>query len=70
LKGEETVGYSIIDLSTNTTHPFAGLEPSDVQIGQFYLSQAGLDLAEQVIEDLYDVEVLIEHNLHDPKLIY
>jgi len=24
----------------------------------------------QVIEDLYDVEVLIEHNLHDPKLIY
>ena len=24
----------------------------------------------QVIEDLYDVELLIEHNLHDPKLIY
>jgi len=51
LKGEETVGYSVIDLSTNATHPFAGLEPSDVQIGKFYLSQAGLDLAERVIHN-------------------
>jgi general stress protein 26/nucleoside-triphosphatase THEP1 len=49
LKGEETVGYSIIDLATNATHPFAGLEPSDIQIGKFYLSQAGLDLAERTI---------------------
>lgn len=49
LRGEETVGYSIIDLSTNATHPFAGLEPSDVPIGKFYLSQAGLDLAERTI---------------------
>ncbi|MBE0635300.1 pyridoxamine 5'-phosphate oxidase family protein [Candidatus Bipolaricaulota bacterium] len=49
LKGEETVGYSIIDLSNNTTHPFAGLEPDDVQIGKFYLSQAGLDLAQRTI---------------------
>jgi len=51
LKGEETIGYSIIDLSTNATHPFAGLEPSDVQIGKFYLSQAGLDLAERTIRN-------------------
>ncbi len=49
LKGEETIGYSIIDLSTNATHPFAGLEPSDVQIGKFYISQAGLDVAERTI---------------------
>ena len=49
LKGEETIGYSLIDLSINATHPFAGLEPSDVQIGKFYLSQAGLDLAERTI---------------------
>lgn len=49
LKGEETVGYSIIDLATNATHPFAGLEPSDVQIGKFYLSQTGLDVAERTI---------------------
>ena len=51
LKGEETFGYSIIDLSTNATHPFAGLEPSDVQIGRFYLAQAGLDLAERTIRN-------------------
>jgi nucleoside-triphosphatase THEP1/general stress protein 26 len=51
LKGEETVGYSIIDLSNNATHPFAGLEPSDVPIGKFYLSQAGLDLAERTIRN-------------------
>ena len=49
LKGEVTIGYSIIDLSNNATHPFAGLEPSDVQIGKFYLSQAGLDVAERTI---------------------
>lgn len=51
LKGEETIGYSLIDLSNNATHPFAGLEPSDVQIGKFYLSQASLDLAERTIRN-------------------
>jgi len=54
LKGEETIGYSMIDLSTNATHPFAGLEPSDVQIGKFYLSQAGLDVAERTIRNALD----------------
>jgi len=54
LKGEETIGYSIIDLSTNATHPFAALEPSDVQIGRFYLSQAGLDLAGRTIVNALD----------------
>ena len=49
LKGEERIGYSIIDLSNNATHPFAGLDPSDVQIGKFYLSQEGLDVAERTI---------------------
>jgi len=49
LKGEETIGYSIIDLATNATHPFAGLEPSDIQIGKFYISQAGLNLADRTI---------------------
>ena len=51
LKDEETIGYSIIDLATNATHLFAGLEPSDIQIGKFYLSQAGLDLAERTIRN-------------------
>ena len=49
LKGEETVGYSIIDLSNNATHPFASIEPDDIQIGKFYLSQEGLDLAQRTI---------------------
>ena len=49
LKDEETIGYSIIDLATNATHPFAGLEPSNIQIGKFYLSQAGLDSADRTI---------------------
>ncbi|MFC2095966.1 pyridoxamine 5'-phosphate oxidase family protein [Candidatus Bipolaricaulota bacterium] len=51
LKDEETIGYSIIDLSTNATHPFASLEPSDIQIGKFYISQVGLDLAERTIRN-------------------
>jgi len=50
LKGEETIGYAIIDLATNATHPFAGLEPSDIQIGKFHLSQAGLDVAKRTID--------------------
>lgn len=49
LKDEQTIGYSLIDLATNATHPFAGLEPSDIKIGKFYLSQAGLELAERTI---------------------
>jgi len=49
LDGEETVGYSLIDLSTNTTHPFASLEPGDVPIGRFFVSRAGLDLAHRAV---------------------
>ena len=54
LKAEETIGYSLIDLATHATHPFAGLEPSDIQIGQFYVSQAGLNLAERAIRHAID----------------
>ena len=49
LEDEETVGYSIIDLSTNATHPFASQTPSDIPIGKFYISQAALDLAERTV---------------------
>lgn len=49
LRGEETIGYSIIDLSTNATHPFASLDPSDIQIGKFFLSRAGLELADRTL---------------------
>jgi len=59
LKGEETIGYSIVDLSTNATHPFASLEPSEVQIGKFYLSQAGLDLADRAVRNAVDESSVI-----------
>ena len=59
MKGEETVGYSIIDLSTNATHPFAGLEPSDVRIGKFYLSQTGLDLASRTIHNALNARPVV-----------
>lgn len=49
LEREETVGYSIIDLSTNTTHPFAGLHPSDISIGKYYVSNEGQQLAERIL---------------------
>ena len=45
LEGDETIGYSVIDLSTNTTHSFAGLEPDDVKIGRFHVSRDGLQRA-------------------------
>jgi general stress protein 26/nucleoside-triphosphatase THEP1 len=49
LKDDETIGYSIIDLSTNATHPFAGLAHAEIAIGRFFISQAALDLAERTI---------------------
>ncbi len=56
LKDEETIGYSIIDLSTNATHPFVSSEPNDVSVGRFFGSHAALELAERTI-----VKALDEH---------
>jgi len=50
IKNEETIGYSLIDLATNATHPFVGLEPSDIPIGKYFMSQRGLDIAKRAIE--------------------
>jgi general stress protein 26/nucleoside-triphosphatase THEP1 len=50
LEGNETIGYSVIDLASNTTHPFAGMEPSDVRIGRYYVSNGGIDLARRAIQ--------------------
>jgi general stress protein 26/nucleoside-triphosphatase THEP1 len=50
LKGDETVGYSIIDLATNTTHPFASLEPNDVRVGRYFVSNDDVALARRAIE--------------------
>ncbi len=49
LKGNETVGYSLIDLSTNATHPFASLVPAEVSIGKYFISQDVLERAERII---------------------
>jgi len=49
LKGEETVGYSLVDLSTNTTHPFASLEPTDISVGRFFISNEAVALARRAI---------------------
>jgi general stress protein 26/nucleoside-triphosphatase THEP1 len=49
LKGDETIGYSLIDLASNTTHPFVGLEPGGVPVGRFFLSDEGLALADRAI---------------------
>jgi general stress protein 26/nucleoside-triphosphatase THEP1 len=49
MEGDETVGYSLIDLATNATHPFAGLAPSDVRVGRFYVSEEGLSIAEHAV---------------------
>ena len=49
LEGDETVGYSLINLATNTTHPFVGLEPSDIVIGRYFAPKAGFELADRAI---------------------
>jgi len=49
LKGNETVGYSLIDLSTNATHPFASLVPAEVSIGKYFISREVLQRAERII---------------------
>ncbi len=54
LEGDETVGYSLIDLASNTTHPFAGLDPGGVQVGRFFLSENGLAMAERAVAAALD----------------
>jgi len=49
MKGDETIGYSVIDLATNTTHPFAGLEPQDVQIGRYFVSRESIARAQKAV---------------------
>jgi general stress protein 26/nucleoside-triphosphatase THEP1 len=49
MDGDETVAYSLIDLATDATHPFASLEPSDVPIGRFFVSEEGLAAADRTV---------------------
>jgi len=59
LEGDETIGYSLIDLASNTTHPFAGLEPGGVRVGRFFLSEAGLALAERAASAALEVASVV-----------
>ena len=54
LQGEETTGYSLIDLLSNVTHAFAGLEPSEHPVGRFFVSQEALDTAQRAIDHAID----------------
>ena len=54
MEGDETVGYSLIDLATNATHPFAGLAPRDVPIGRFFVSEEGLATADRAVTAALD----------------
>lgn len=49
MEGDETVGYSIIDAATNTTHPFASLEPNDIQIGRYAVSEESIERAHHAV---------------------
>jgi general stress protein 26/nucleoside-triphosphatase THEP1 len=54
MEGDETVGYSLIALATNATHPFASLEPNDVPAGRFFISEEGLALADRAVTAALD----------------
>ena len=59
MEGNETIGYSLIDLASDTTHPFAGLEPGGVAAGRFYLSEEGLQIAEHAAAAALDTTSVV-----------
>ena len=50
LDGNETIGYTIHDLSTGDEQPFVRLTPPGIPIGRFYLAKDGLAFARAAIE--------------------
>lgn len=50
LDGNETIGYTIHDLSTSEEQPFVRLIPPGIPIGKFYLMEDGLAFARAAIE--------------------
>jgi len=50
LDGNETIGYTIRDLSTGEEQPFVRLIPPGIPIGKFYLMEDGLAFAHAAIE--------------------
>ena len=49
MEGDETVGYSLVDLASNTTHPFASLQPGGVPVGRFFVDEVGLSIADRAV---------------------
>ncbi len=49
MRGDETVGYTVRDLSTGEERPFAGREPPGVPVGRFFVSEGGLEFARGAI---------------------
>ena len=49
LENDRTVGYSLIDLASNTTHPFAALDTDGVPAGRFFLSEKSLAMAARAV---------------------
>ncbi|MEA1871564.1 MAG: nucleoside-triphosphatase, partial [Candidatus Bipolaricaulota bacterium] len=50
LAGNETIGYTIRDLSTGEEQPFVRLTPPGIPIGKFYMPEDGLAFARAAIE--------------------
>lgn len=59
MEEDETVGYSLIDLATNATHPFAGLDPGGVPAGRFHLSVEGLAIADRAVTAALDAASVV-----------
>ncbi len=50
MQGNETVGYTVRDLTTGQERPFAGREPPGIQVGKFFIDSAGLIFALSAID--------------------
>jgi len=51
MNGDETVGYTVVDLSSGEEHRFAGSVPPGVRAGRFFVSEEGLAFAEHAISN-------------------
>lgn len=49
MRDNETVGYTVRDLSTGEERPFAGLNPPGIPVGRFFVSEEGLTFARTAI---------------------
>ncbi len=50
MQGNETVGYTVRDLTTRQERPFAGREPPGIRVGKFFIDPVGLIFARDAID--------------------